>query len=49
MATLTVTDGTLSGNSATYGGGGIYNTGTVKVVGSTLSGNSTEDYRRRHL
>ncbi len=41
--TLTITDCTLSGNSATattYAGGGIDNTGTLTVTSSTLSGNS---------
>jgi hypothetical protein len=37
--TLTLTGGTLSGNSADFGGG-IGNTGTLTVTGSTLSGNS---------
>ncbi len=38
--TLTVTNSTLSGNSAAYYGGGIYNRGTLTVTNSTLSGNS---------
>ena len=39
--TMTVTNSTLSGNSAINGGGGIYNNGgTVTVTNSTLSGNS---------
>jgi hypothetical protein len=38
--TLTLTDSTLSGNSAPAGGGGIFNTGTLTVSTSTLSGNS---------
>ncbi len=39
---LTVTNSTLFGNSATFGGGGIFNApeGTVTVINSTLSGNS---------
>src|SRR5260370_4166807 len=37
---LTVSNNTLSGNSADFGGGGIYNTGTLTVSNSTLSGNS---------
>ncbi len=43
LGTLTVTDSTLSGNSANYsGGGGIWNNGgTVTVANSTLSGNSS--------
>jgi hypothetical protein len=36
--TLTVSNSTLSGNSA-YAGGGIYNLGTLTVSNSTLSGN----------
>ncbi|HBI44522.1 MAG TPA: hypothetical protein DDY78_16975 [Planctomycetales bacterium] len=46
-AVLTVSNSTLSGNSATFNrkgvggqGGGIYNGGTTTVSGSTLSGNS---------
>jgi CSLREA domain-containing protein len=45
--TLTVTNGTFSGNSAIGGGngcyssgGGIYNSGTLTVTNSTFSGNS---------
>jgi hypothetical protein len=44
-ATLTVISSTLSGNSASFGGGGIFNSGrnsgsaTLTVVNSTLSGN----------
>ena len=41
--TVSVSNSTLSGNSAGNRGGGIYNTGTVSVVSvsnSTLSGNS---------
>lgn len=38
---LTVTNSTFSGNSATGGGGGIYNLeGTLTVTNSTFSGNS---------
>jgi hypothetical protein len=40
FGTLTVSDSTLSGNSAGGGGGGIFNVGTLMVSGSTLSGNS---------
>jgi hypothetical protein len=40
--TLTVTDSTITGNSAGYnGGGGISSSGTVTVTDSTISGNST--------
>jgi hypothetical protein len=38
--TPAVTGSTLSENSATYDGGGIYNQGTLTVSDSTLSGNS---------
>ena len=39
--TLTVTDSTVSGNTATIGdGGGIDNAGTLTVTDSTLSGNT---------
>jgi hypothetical protein len=38
--TLTVTNCTLSGNSATQAGGGIENDNTLTVTNSTLSGNS---------
>ena len=39
---LTVTDSTLSDNSASDGGG-LYSSGTLTVTNSTLSGNSAED------
>ena len=40
-ANLTITNSTLSGNSAGGSGGGIYNyLGTLMVTNSTLSGNS---------
>jgi hypothetical protein len=41
QATLTINDSTLSGNSATSGGGGIYNSGTLTINNSTFNGNST--------
>ncbi len=43
--TLTVSNSTLSGNSANYAGGGIHNNspGTLTVSNSTLSGNSVTD------
>ena len=44
--TLTITDCTLSGNSAEVGGG-ISNSGTLTVTSSTISGNSAFR-RRRH-
>jgi hypothetical protein len=37
---VTLTDSTVSGNSATGGGGGIRNAGTMTVTDSTVSGNS---------
>jgi predicted outer membrane repeat protein len=40
-ATATVTDSTLSGNSAFLDGGGIDNTGTLTVTNSILTGNSS--------
>jgi hypothetical protein len=48
VTTMTVLDSTLSGNSASEGGGGIYQdtfqgTSTVTVTGSTLSGNSARE------
>ena len=41
--TLTVTDSTISGNSA-EDAGGVYNTGTLTVTNSTLSGNSASRF-----
>ena len=43
-ATLTVTDSTISGNSASYTGGGIENDGTLTVSNSMLSGNSSNGW-----
>jgi hypothetical protein len=43
LGTLTVSGSTLSGNSATYGGG-IANSGTLTVMGSTVSGNTSNYY-----
>jgi len=40
--TLTVSNSTLTGNSA-FRGGAIYNDGTLTVINSTLSGNSSTD------
>ncbi len=37
---LTLTDCTLSGNTATAFGGGLYNIGTLTMTGCTLSGNT---------
>ncbi len=39
--TVTITNSTLSGNSATSFAGGIYNAGTVTITNSTFSGNSS--------
>ena len=42
---LTVINSTISGNSAFFGGGGIYNDGavsTLTVINSTISGNSAD-------
>ena len=44
VGTATITDSTLSHNSAGFGGGGIYNVGTVTVTDSTLSHNSASNY-----
>ena len=38
--TLTMSNSTLSGNSAQFYGGGIFNSGTLTMSNSTLSGNS---------
>jgi hypothetical protein len=42
--TLTVSNSTLSGNSAAYGGGIFNDYGTLTVSNSTLSGNSANGY-----
>ena len=43
---MTLTNSTISGNSAVSGGGGIYtNSGTLTLTNSTVSGNTGE--RRR--
>jgi hypothetical protein len=39
---MTVDSSTLSGNTASFVGGGIYNAGTLTVVMSTFDGNSPE-------
>ena len=40
--TLTLTDSTISGNSAGSGAGGIYNGGALTLTNSTVSGNSAD-------
>jgi predicted outer membrane repeat protein len=40
QATLTISGSTVSSNSATTNGGGIYNQGTLTISTSTISGNS---------
>ena len=42
LGTLTLTNSTISGNSAEFGGG-IINDGTATVTNSTISGNSAEN------
>ncbi|MDO4571324.1 MAG: choice-of-anchor Q domain-containing protein, partial [Planctomycetia bacterium] len=42
-STLTVTNSTIAGNSASDGGG-IYSYGTLTVTNSTISGNKASDY-----
>ncbi len=47
--TLTLTDCTVSGNTAVYGagtalGGGIYNNGTLTLTGSTITANRASGY-----
>ena len=39
-AAFTMYGGTISGNTAGYYGGGVYNKGTFKISGGTISGNS---------
>ena len=39
FGTATITNSTLSGNSAAFRGGGIHNSGTATITNSTLSGN----------
>ena len=41
--TLTLTNSTVSGNSAPFDGGGIWNFGTLTLTNSTVSGNSATD------
>ena len=48
-ATATVTNSTISGNSATAefgGGGGFFNYGNLTIINSTISGNSTTATRQ---
>ena len=42
--TLTLTNSTVNGNSATGQGGGVYNVGTLTVAGSTVSQNASEGF-----
>src|SRR3990170_536776 len=37
---LTLTNSTVSGNTANFNGGGIFNSGTVTITNSTVSGNT---------
>jgi hypothetical protein len=39
-STLTVADSSLLNNSAVYQGGGVYNSGTLRLTNTTLDGNS---------
>ena len=41
--TLTISDSTISGNSAGCGGGGIYNEDTLTIRASTISGNTASE------
>ncbi len=42
-ASATVTGGSVSGNNAQHDGGGIYNDGTLTLIGNTLTGNIAND------
>jgi hypothetical protein len=44
QGTLTVSNATLSGNSAFTGGGGIFNQGTLTVSNTIISGNDTYEH-----
>ena len=42
---MTVTNSTISGNTAGLDGGGIFNySSDLTVIGTTISGNSAEDF-----
>ena len=42
LASLTVTNSTISGNSASHNGGGIWNSGTLSLTDTTLSSNQSD-------
>jgi hypothetical protein len=42
--TMTILNSTVSGNTGTYRGGGIYNFGSLTVTNSTVSGNSVGEF-----
>jgi hypothetical protein len=42
-ATLTVSNCTISGNHSSHGAGGILNKGTLTIIATTVSGNSTAE------
>jgi len=44
LGTLTLTDSTVSGNSAASFGGGVFSDGTLAVTNSTVSGNSAGSF-----
>ncbi|MEM4412690.1 MAG: choice-of-anchor Q domain-containing protein [Candidatus Caldarchaeum sp.] len=44
LGTVTITNSTISGNSANYGGGGIGNAGGIAITNSTISGNSARQW-----
>ena len=46
--TLTLTNSTVSGNSAYDRGGGVYNRGTVTLTNSTVSGNTAASFEKNN-